>query len=65
VLIGETIMAHKFEIYRDKAGEYRVRFKYNSEVMFSTEGYTSKASAQNAIDSIKKNGPEAPVDDNS
>ena len=56
-------MAHKFEIYKDKAGEFRVRFKYNSEVMFSTEGYASKASAQNAIDSIKKNGPGAPVDD--
>lgn len=58
-------MAHKFEIYRDKAGEYRVRFKFNSEVMFSTEGYTSKAGAQNAIASIKKNGPDAPVEDNS
>ncbi len=58
-------MAHKFEIYKDKAGEYRVRFKYNSEVMFSTEGYTSKASAENAIDSIKKNGPAAPVEDKS
>ncbi|HAN87883.1 MAG TPA: DUF1508 domain-containing protein, partial [Erythrobacter sp.] len=23
-------MAHHFEIYRDKADEYRVRFKYNS-----------------------------------
>ncbi|QRI64062.1 YegP family protein [Shinella sp. PSBB067] len=57
-------MAHKFEIYRDKAGEYRVRFKYNSEVMFSTEGYSSKASAQKAIDSIKKNGPDAPIEDN-
>ena len=57
-------MAHKFEIYKDKAGEYRVRFKYNSEVMFSTEGYASEASAQNAIDSIKKNGPDAPVEDN-
>ncbi len=29
-------MAHKFEIYKDKAGEFRVRFKYNSEIMFST-----------------------------
>ena len=55
----------KFEVYKDKAGEYRVRFKYNCEVMFSTEGYASKASAQNAIDSIKKNGPGAPVEDNS
>ena len=52
-------MAHKFEIYKDKAGEFRVRFKYNSETIFSTEGYSSKASAQNAIDSIKTNGPGA------
>jgi len=58
-------MAHKFEIYKDKAGEYRVRFKHNSEVMFATEGYASKASAMNAIESIKKNGPEAPIEDNS
>ena len=58
-------MAHTFEIYKDKAGEFRVRFKYNSEVMFATEGYASKASAQNAIDSIKKNGPDAEVVDNS
>jgi len=56
-------MAHKFEIYKDKAGEFRVRFKYNDEVMFSTEGYSSKASAKNAIESIKKNGPGAPTDD--
>lgn len=58
-------MAHKFEIYKDKSDEFRVRFKYNSEVMFSTQGYASKASAQNAIDSIKKNGPGAEVEDNS
>ena len=58
-------MAHKFEIYKDKAGEFRVRFKYNSETIFSTEGYSSKSSAQNAIDSFKKNGPDAPTEDNS
>lgn len=57
-------MAHKFEIWKDKKGEYRVRFKYNNEVMFSTEGYTTKAGAQNAIESIKKNGPKAEVEDN-
>ena len=56
-------MAYKFEIYRDKAGEFRVRFKYNSETMFSTEGYSTKASAKNAIESLKKNGPDAEIDD--
>jgi uncharacterized protein len=58
-------MAHKFEIYKDKAGEFRARFKYNSEVIFATEGYANKSGAQNAIDSLKKNAPEAPVEDNS
>jgi hypothetical protein len=58
-------VAHTFEVYKDKADEFRVRFKYNSEVMFSTQGYASKASAMNAIESIKKNGPGAAVEDNS
>ena len=58
-------MAHKFEIYKDKAGEFRVRFKFNAETIFSTEGYANKAGAQNAIDSIKKNGPGALVEDHS
>ena len=56
-------MAHTLEIYKDKAGEFRVRFKYNSETMFSTEGYASKASAKNAIESTKKNGPATEIDD--
>ena len=58
-------MAHKFVITKDKRGEFRVAFKYNSETMFSTEGYSSKSSAQAAIDSFKKNGPGADVEDNS
>ncbi|KQY95536.1 hypothetical protein ASD25_16070 [Brevundimonas sp. Root1423] len=64
-LTGDFAVAHKFEIYKDKAGEFRVRFKYNAETIFSSEGYSSKASARNAIDSIQKNGPGAPTEDNS
>ncbi len=56
-------MAHKFEIRKNKAGEFVAYFTYNGESIFWTEGYSSKASAKNAIESIKKNGPEAPVDD--
>jgi uncharacterized protein YegP (UPF0339 family) len=56
-------MAHKFVIKKDKAGEFRVNFVYNSETIFSTEGYSSKASAKSAIESIKKNGPDAETDD--
>ena len=58
-------MAYTFEITKDKKGEYRVAFKYNAEKMFTTEGYSSKASAKNAIESMKKNGPEAAVVDSS
>ena len=56
-------MAHKFEIRQNKAGEYVAYFVYNSETMFWTEGYSSKASARNAIESIRKNGPDAEIVD--
>lgn len=59
-------MAYKFEIYKDKAGEYRVRFKApNGETMLSSEGYKSKSSAQNCIESVKKNASGATTDDKS
>jgi len=57
-------MAYKFEIYKDKAGEFRFRFKAsNGETMFGSEGYKAKASAVSAIESIKKNAPDADVQD--
>lgn len=54
-------MAHKFTIRKNKAGEFVAYFKYNSETIFWTEGYSSRAGAMNAIESIKKNGPGAPT----
>lgn len=55
---------YKFEVYKDKAGEFRFRFKAsNGETMFVSEGYKAKASAINAIESIKKNAPGAATDD--
>jgi uncharacterized protein len=56
-------MAHKFQIKKNKAGEYVAYFTYNSESIFWTEGYKSKASAKNAIESVLKNGPGAEVED--
>jgi hypothetical protein len=56
-------MAHKFVIKKNKADEFVAYFYYNSEAIFWTEGYKSKASAKNAIDSILKNGPTAEVVD--
>jgi uncharacterized protein YegP (UPF0339 family) len=56
-------MAHKFLIKTNKAGEYVAYFMYNSEAIFWTEGYKSKASAKNAIESVLKNGPGAEIVD--
>ena len=58
-------MAHRFEIRKNKAGEFVAYFCYNSETIFWTEGYKSKTSAENAIQSVLKNGPEAKVVDKS
>ena len=52
----------KFEMYLDKAGEFRFRLKAkNGEVIATSEGYKSKASCENGIASVKKNAPEAEV----
>lgn len=56
-------MAHRFEVYKDKAGEFRVRFKYNSEIIFSTEGYSDRSGAKRAIESIRKHVGDAEVVD--
>ena len=52
-------MAHHFKIKKNKAGEFVAKFKYNREIIFWTEGYSSKSGAKNAIASIQKNGPGA------
>jgi uncharacterized protein YegP (UPF0339 family) len=55
---------YKFEVYKDKKGEFRFRFRAsNGEPMFSSEGYKSKVSATKAIESIKKNAPGAETAD--
>ena len=60
-------MAGKFELYKDKSGEYRWRLKATNgqTIASSGEGYSTKASALNGIDSVKRNAPDAGVDDQS
>ena len=53
-------MAGKFEIYQDKAGEYRFRLKAgNGEAILVGEGYKAKAGVENGIESVKKNSGNA------
>lgn len=52
----------KYELYTDKAGEFRFRLKAsNGEIIATSEGYKQKASALNGIESIGKNAPDAAV----
>lgn len=49
-------MAGKFEIYKDKKGEFRFRLKAgNGQNILGSEGYAKKASCVNGIESVKKN----------
>lgn len=58
----ETIKHPKFEMYVDKAGEYRFRLKArNGEVIAVSEGYVKKASCENGIESVRKNAPDAEI----
>lgn len=52
----------KFEIYMDKAGEYRFRLRAtNGQIIAVSEGYKALAGCQNGIESIRKNAPGAAI----
>lgn len=45
-----------FEIYKDKAGEFRFRLKAkNGEIILASEGYKRKTSCLNGVNSVKTN----------
>lgn len=52
-------MAAKFEIYKDKAGEFRFRLKAtNGQTILASEGYKARAGCMNGVESVRKNGPD-------
>jgi hypothetical protein len=49
-------MAGKFEIYKDKKGEFRFRLKAgNGQNILASEGYAKKPSCMNGVESVRKN----------
>ena len=58
-------MAATFALYRDTSGEYRLRLRHQNGniIADSAEGYSSRANAENGIQSVKENSPSAPTDD--
>lgn len=60
----ETGSGYRFEIDEAKNGETFIRFRAaNGEVMVRSETYASKSSARHCAESIQKNAPGAPVED--
>ena len=52
----------KFEVYTDKAGEFRFRLKAtNGQIIAVSEGYKAIASCMKGIESVKKNAAEADI----
>lgn len=57
-------MPGKFQIYRDKQGQYRFRLlAANSQVIATGQGYKAKKSCLAGIESVKKNAPTAPIEE--
>ncbi len=60
----ETATNPKFEMYVDKGGEFRFRLKArNGKIIAISEGYTTKASCENGIDSVRKNAEVAEIEE--
>ena len=54
----------KFEMYTDKAGEFRFRLKAtNGQVIAVSEGYAAKASCLNGVESVRKNAAEGKIEE--
>lgn len=58
----EAVTNPKFEIYKDKKGEFRFRLKArNGEIILTGEGYAAKDSCKKGIASICANAPDAEI----
>ena len=61
---GRRKVDAKFEINKDKAGEFRFKLVApNGECIATSEGYTAKQGALNGIDSVRENAPIALIND--
>ncbi len=55
----------RFELFADKAGEWRWRMVHRNGNVIATgaEGYSRKAKARQGLESVRTNAPGAPVDE--
>lgn len=52
----------KFQLYRDRAGDYRFRLRArNGEIIAVSENYSGRSGCLNGIESVRKNAAEAEI----
>lgn len=60
----EAAKCPKFQVYKDKAGEFRFRLlAKNGQNICASEGYTRRASCMNGIESVRKNAVDAKIEE--
>ncbi|MBR6239714.1 MAG: YegP family protein [Clostridia bacterium] len=60
----ETLKNPKFEVYQDKAGEFRFRLKAkNGQIIATGESYKAVKSCLNGVASVKKNAVDSEIVD--
>ena len=61
---GPAVSNPKFQLFRDKAGQYRFRLKArNGKIIAVSEGYQTRSGCENGIDSVRQNAPAADVEE--
>ena len=60
----ETLKHPKFEVYQDKAEQFRFRLKAkNGQIIAISEDYTTLRKCLNGVASVQKNAADAPVEE--
>ena len=60
----EELTNPKFEVYADKAGEFRFRLTAkNGQNILASEGYSQMSGCMNGIESVKSNAVDAEIEE--
>lgn len=60
---GKRLTNPKFELYQDRAGEFRFRLRArNGAIIAVSENYSTKAACENGIESVRRNVADAQIE---
>ena len=60
----KTLTNPKYEVYRDRAGEYRFRLKArNGQIVAVSEGYVTRRACLEGVESVRRNAPSGEAEE--